>query len=113
MTIKERRKYCIKCKNKALDYDKNIICGLTMAPPVFEKECKYFVHKDFPEPKTKTRPKNNFFGTWKSALLLAVLAGYNIIRGISNENYYNVIIGIVLVVGWLFFVFNRKKNNHN
>ena len=61
MTIKERRKYCIKCKNKALDYDKNIICGLTMAPPVFEKECKYFVHKDFPEPKTKTRPKNNFF----------------------------------------------------
>lgn len=113
MNLKERLKYCEQCKNKALDYDKNIICDLTSAPPVFEKECKYFVHKDSPKAKTRKKPKNKFFGTWKSALLLAILAGYNIIRGIANENYYNVIIGIVLVVGWLFFTFNRKKHNHN
>lgn len=52
MNLKERLKYCNQCKNKALDYDKNIICDLTSAPPVFEKECKYFVHEDVPEAKS-------------------------------------------------------------
>ena len=113
MILEERLKYCKKCKNKALDYDKNIICDLTSAPPVFEKECKYFVHEDVPDAKRKKNSNKGFFGTWKSALLLAILAGYNIVRGIANESYFNIIIGIVLVVGWLFFVFNRKKNNHN
>ncbi len=109
MTLEERLKYCKQCENKALDYDKNIICDLTSAPPVFEKECKYFVHENSPETKTEKQSKKGFFGTWKSALLLAILAGYNILRGIANENYYNVIIGIVLVIGWLFFVFIRKN----
>lgn len=109
MSLEERLKFCKQCKNKALDYDKNIICDLTSAPPVFEKKCKYFVHEDSTEEKTKKNSKNSFFGTWKSALLLAVLAGYNIVRGIANENYFNVIIGIVLVVGWLFFALVRKN----
>ena len=109
MNLKERLKYCKKCKNKALDYDRNIICDLTSAPPVFEKECKYFIHENTPESKSEEKPKNNFFGTWKSALFLAVLAGYNIVRGIVNQNNYNLIIGIVLIIGWLFFVFNRKN----
>ena len=59
--------------------------------------------------KTKPESKTKFFGTWKSALLLAVIAGYNLVRGIANENYYNIIIGIILVLGWLFFTFKRKK----
>ncbi|MDO6808358.1 LPXTG cell wall anchor domain-containing protein [Zobellia galactanivorans] len=109
MNIKERLKYCQQCKNKALDYDKNIICDLTSAPPVFERECKYFIHKDVPDDKTEKTSNNSFFGTWKSAILLVILAGYNIIRGIANENYYNVVIGIVLLVGWFFFVFSKKK----
>ncbi|MEG3656476.1 hypothetical protein V5097_03625 [Arenibacter palladensis] len=110
MNLKERLKYCNQCKNKALDYDKNIICDLTSAPPVFEKECKYFVHEDVPEAKSDEKSKHGFFGTWKSALLLTVLAGYNIIRGIANENYLNVILGIVLFVGWMFFALGRKNN---
>jgi hypothetical protein len=109
MNLKERLKYCKQCKNKAFDYDKNIICDLTSAPPVFEKECKYFIHEETPEAKSEKKPKNNFFGTWKSALLLAVLAGYNIVRGIANENYFNVIIGLVLLVGWLIFALVRKN----
>lgn len=109
MKFEERLKYCKQCKHKALDYDKNIICDLTAAPPVFEKECKHFIHEDVPDEKTKKNSDNGFFGTWKSALLLAILAGYNTVRGIANENYYNIIIGIVLLVGWLLFALARKN----
>ncbi|WP_273274430.1 hypothetical protein [Maribacter polysiphoniae] len=78
-------------------------------PPVFEKECKHLIHEGVPDEKTKKNSDDGFFGTWKSALVLAVLAGYNIIRGIANENYYNVIIGIVLLIGWLIFALARKN----
>ena len=111
MNLEDRLKYCKQCKNKALDYDKNIICDLTSAPPVFEKECKYYIHKNSPQGNPKTIHKSNFYGTWKSALLLTILASFNIIRGIANENFYNVAIGIILIVGWFFYAFISKNKD--
>jgi LPXTG-motif cell wall-anchored protein len=109
MILEERLKYCEKCKNKSSDYMKNTICGLTSSTPVFNNECNYFSPEGSGPIKNENKSKNNFFGTWKSALLLAALAGYNIVRGFSSKNYFNVAIGIVLITGWLFFVFTKKK----
>jgi hypothetical protein len=98
MITKEQLKYCEICKNRKLDFEKGLLCGLTNEHATFTDTCSSFELDEYQNKKTverKTNYSNNQpipFGTIIS-IIIAIIAVIRLFVAFSN--------------------YNKKSNNNN
>lgn len=75
-TNEERMQLCTICTNRKLNSSTGTVCGLTNEKPTFHSFCMVFNLDEKEQQRKKAQiatKKKGFFGSWKGALVLALL----------------------------------------